>query len=117
MSTKTPLTGSYGIYQTRPPSEHFLAKGMPPVLGVAYTLLDTVIQSRLDFCQDAFIFLHADPAGGPKLISFYADKCGMTRLWHEKKISAVREIVPGEYFAMRHDEAVKFCARFDAFRV
>lgn len=98
------------------PAEHYQLNGLPKMFGVAYTLLDIAVQSRLDLGEDASIFLHADPAGGPKLIAFYETKCRMTRLWHEKRLSAVRSIVPGEYFAMTAEQANEFCARFDALR-
>lgn len=99
------------------PAEHYQINGLPRMFGVAYTLLDIAVQSRLDLGQDAAIFLHADPAGGPKLTAFYEAKCGMTRLWHEKRLSAVRSVIPGEYFAMTAEQATQFCGRFDPLRM
>lgn len=100
-------------YLSNAPAEHYQVSGLPQMFDVAYALLDIAIQSRLDFGEDAAIFLHADPAGGPKLIGFYEVKCGMTRLWHEKRLSPVRTVVPGEYFVMTAEQATTFCARFD----
>lgn len=103
-------------YLSNAPTEHYSKVGLPPLLGVAYTLLDIAIQTRLDVGADGSIFLHADPAGGDKLIEFYEDKCRMTRLRHSKRISLVREVTPGEYFAMGNDQALAFCARFNEYR-
>lgn len=98
------------------PAEHYQGIGLPRMFGLAYTLLDIAIQSRLDFGEDGSTFLHADPAGGPKLIDFYQVSCRMTRVWHEKRLSAARTVVPGEYFAMTSEQAAAFCARFDSQR-
>jgi hypothetical protein len=103
-------------YLSNAPTEHYNKVGCPPLLRVAYMLVDIAIQTRLDVGADASIFLHADPAGGDKLTELYEGKCGMTRLRHFKRISAVREVTPGEYFAMENDPALAFCARFDESR-
>lgn len=103
-------------YLSDAPAEHYLQRGMPRVSGVASALLDIAIQTRLDLIGNAAIFLHADPAGGEKLLTFYGDKCGMTRLWHDKRISSVRSVKAGEYFAMTHVQAMTFAAKFDPLR-
>ncbi|RDU97624.1 hypothetical protein DWV00_17250 [Trinickia dinghuensis] len=100
-------------YLSDAPTEHYLQRGMPRVSGVASALLDITIQSRLDFVSDAAIFLHADPAGGTKLLEFYEDKCGMSRIWHDKRISSVRSVKAGEYFAMTDAKARTFASKFD----
>jgi hypothetical protein len=103
-------------YLSAAPAEHYAARGLRRVSGVAYALLDIAIQTRLDLGESAAIFLHADPAGGEQLIAFYVDKCGMTRLWDNKPISLVRQVRAGEYLAMTHAQAMQFAARFDSFR-
>ncbi|XUW93147.1 hypothetical protein OH764_33785 (plasmid) [Burkholderia sp. M6-3] len=103
-------------YLSNAPREHLDRVGLPPLLGVAYMLVDVAIQTRLDLGGDASIFLHADPAGGEKLVEFYERKCRMARLWNEKRISLVRKVEPGQYFAMANEQARDFCARFDKYR-
>jgi hypothetical protein len=84
----------------------------------SFTLAGKRCSDRCRFVANmASIFLHADPAGGERLVQFYSDNCGMTRLWHQKRISLVREVRPGEYFAMGNDQALSFCTRFDSLRV
>ncbi|KVD05526.1 hypothetical protein WI77_27005 [Burkholderia ubonensis] len=103
-------------YLSDAPAEHYVAVGMHRVTRVASALLDIAIQTRLELMGDASIFLHADPRGGGKLLTFYEDKCGMTRLWDEKRISLVRSVKAGQYFAMVHEQALQFAARFDPLR-
>lgn len=104
-------------YLSDAPIELYAQRQIPQASGVASALLDIAIQTRLDLLGDAAIFLHADPAGGAKLIRYYEDKCLMTRLWHDKRISPVRSIKAGEYFAMTHDQAMRFAKKFDRLRI
>ncbi|VWD46854.1 hypothetical protein BCO18175_07309 [Burkholderia contaminans] len=103
-------------YLSDAPTEHYLQRGIPRVSGVASSLLDTAIQSRLDLVKDAATFLHADPGGGKKLLEFYEDKCGMDPVQEDKRISLVRSVTAGQYFAMTHAKALTFAAKFDPLR-
>jgi hypothetical protein len=103
-------------YLSNAPTEHYRNVGLPSIRNVAYVLLDVAIQSRLQSCGDAAIFLHADPAGGEKLVTFYGEKCGMTRLWSDKQLSPLRKMIPGEYFAFEHEKALLFAKFLDPLR-
>lgn len=103
-------------YLSNAPMEHYRKVGLSPLRNVGYVLLDVAIQSRLQSSGDGAIFLHADPAGGDKLSTFYGEKCGMTRLWSEKRLSPFRKMIPGEYFAFTHEEALSFAKRLDPLR-
>ncbi|QBQ98136.1 hypothetical protein [Paraburkholderia pallida] len=101
-------------YLADAPAEFYVTMRLDPVAGVARALVDTAIQMRLDLDDDAAVFLHADPKGGRKLIEFYGERCGMTRIRNPKRyISPCRRPMPGEYFYMDDQAGRRFCATHD----
>jgi hypothetical protein len=84
---------------------------VPALEGIAEALLDTAIQTRIDFCNDATTLLHADPDGGPRLRAFYKD-LGMKELAMSERVSLFRRAKPGEYFAFSDENARGFAGRF-----
>ncbi|MBY4870750.1 hypothetical protein K6W76_30355 [Burkholderia anthina] len=104
-------------YLSDAPMEHYVHRKMPRVSSVAQALLDIAIQTRLELINSAAIFLHADPAGGTKLLKFYKDKCGMVCLQEDKRISLVRSVRAGQYFALTHAQGEAFAGKFDPLRI
>jgi hypothetical protein len=101
-------------YLADAPAEFYVTMRLDPVAGVARALIDTAIQMRLDLDDDAAVFLHADPKGGRKLIEFYGERCGMTRIDNPKRyISPFRRAVPDEYFYLDDQAGRRFCATHD----
>ncbi|WP_321818770.1 MULTISPECIES: hypothetical protein [unclassified Paraburkholderia] len=107
-------TGGRGFvwYLSNAPAEFFRDKIKAPALeGIAEALLDTTIQTRLDFCGDATTLLHAEPEGGSRLQSFYRG-LGMKEVTMSERVSLFRGAKPGEYFGFEDKEARTFADRF-----
>jgi hypothetical protein len=86
-----------------------------PIKGVAPALIDCSIQATLDLTGDAAHLLHADPAGGDKLIDFYNDRCKMIRLpaSHGPITPFFRRRNADEYFYFDHAGAAAYSAAYD----
>ncbi|WP_152624174.1 hypothetical protein [Cupriavidus sp. IDO] len=100
------------------PDDLYRELGIEPPRGVAKVLLDIAVQNRLDLSlSDACTFLHADPAGGPKLVKYYVKKVGMTQIrGHGPRISLWRRFKDREYLLWDDFAARNFCSTLDEFR-
>ncbi|RPW10772.1 hypothetical protein IPC24_17670 [Pseudomonas aeruginosa] len=88
--------------------------GIPPIQGVAKTLLDCSIQAALDEGEDGNLLLKADPQGGTKLEGFYKH-CGMKQLpkRHPAVTHLFRRHSTDKYFNFLASESLTFCAKFN----
>jgi len=113
-----PRDRAFVWYLADAPVEFYQHLQIEEAHGVASALVDTAIQTRLDLLAgiDASTFLHADPAGGPRLIAYYS-KHGMTRVMGSgPRVSLCRPFKTGEYFLMDDPLARSFCARLNPYR-
>jgi hypothetical protein len=88
------------------------------VRGVATALIDTAIQSGLDLNTDGSVLLHADPKAGEKLVKFYGQRCGMTRLaTGDPPVSHWRRGHTEEYFLLDAGQSRAFAAKYEGRRL
>lgn len=86
----------------------------PYVFGVAKALLDCAVQATFDNDGSGEMLLHAASQGGEKLIDFYGNKCGMTRLEKcDKVVTKFRNYPRDEFFHWTAEDALEFCIKND----
>lgn len=106
----------FGWYLSDAPAETYqrILKTRP-IKGVAAALIDCSIQATLDLTGDAEHLLHADPAGGQRLVRFYRDRCKMTQLpaAHGPITPFFRRKNADEYFHFDHAGATAYSAAYD----
>jgi len=108
---------TFAWYLSDAPSEFYQILGLEPLKLVAKALLDTSLQAGRMCAMDGEFLLHADPAGGKKLLNFYENSCKMTAIAPSRaRISFFRPGKVGGYFLFTASQSANFSAQFDPYR-
>jgi hypothetical protein len=104
-------------YLSDAPSELYDALNVVPLKLVAKALLDTSIIAALIGGLDGESLLHADPAGGTRLLDFYEKSCKMTPVPRSNvRISKLRSGNTGGYFLFEPQDSLNFTNQFSPYR-
>jgi hypothetical protein len=108
---------TFAWYLSDAPGEFYDDLGLEPLKLVAKALLDTSLQAGRMHKMDGEFLLHADPAGGKKLLNFYHKSCKMTPIPpSHARISLFRPGAVGGYFLFTASQSAIFSSQFDPYR-
>lgn len=98
------------------PSQAFKALGVPRLDQLGEILVDTTMVTSFNAGLRGRMGLHADPRGGPHLLKFYAQDCGLDRIGSAIQLKGTRTN-DGRYFFAGGGTARQAVIRRDPFRV